>query len=77
MTIMVIDFPNYSCQLSWAQFTVTPRVENPKEPIEEAVVKVAMEEMIASGVFTSTNGNFATVKGARVIDRNVTEYEII
>jgi hypothetical protein len=49
----------------------------PKEPIEEAVVKAAMEEMIASGVFTSTNGNFASVKRARVIDRNVTEYEIV
>ena len=52
-------------------------VENPKEPIEKAAVKQAMEEMIASGVFTSTNGNFAAVKGARVIDRNVTEYEIV
>jgi Protein of unknown function (DUF2922) len=52
-------------------------VENPKEPIEEAVVKSAMEEMIASGIFTSASGNFASVKGARVIDRNVTEYEIV
>ncbi|MEH7179181.1 DUF2922 domain-containing protein [Neobacillus vireti] len=52
-------------------------IESPKEPIEEAVVKQAMEEMIASGVFTSTNGNYASVKGARVIDRNVTEYEIV
>jgi hypothetical protein len=52
-------------------------VENPKEPIDGSVVKAAMEEMIASGVFTSTNGNFASVKGARVIDRNVTEYEIV
>ncbi|MDR7080695.1 hypothetical protein J2Y03_005786 [Neobacillus niacini] len=52
-------------------------VENPKEPIEEAVVKQAMEEMIAAGVFTSKNGNYASVKGARVIDRNVTEYEIV
>lgn len=52
-------------------------VENPKEPIEEAVVKQAMEEIIASGVFTSTNGNFVSVKGASVIDRNVTEYELV
>jgi Protein of unknown function (DUF2922) len=52
-------------------------IDNPKEPIDGSVVKAAMEEMIASGVFTSTNGNFATVKGVRVIDRNVTEYEII
>ncbi|MEH7114046.1 DUF2922 domain-containing protein [Neobacillus niacini] len=52
-------------------------VENPKEPIEEAVVKAAMEEIIASGVFTSANGNYASVKGARVIDRNVTQYEMV
>ena len=52
-------------------------VENPKEPIDGSVIKAAMEEMIASGVFTSTNGNFASVKGARVIDRNVTQYEIV
>jgi hypothetical protein len=52
-------------------------VENPKEPIEEAAVKNAMEEIIASGVFTSANGNFVSVKGARVVDRNVTEYEIV
>jgi hypothetical protein len=48
-----------------------------KAPIEEGVVKAVMEEMIASGIFTSTYGNFASVKGARVIDRNVTEYEIV
>ncbi len=52
-------------------------IENPKEPIDEAAVTLAMEEMIASGVFTSTNGNYASVKGARVIDRNVTEYELV
>jgi hypothetical protein len=52
-------------------------IENPKEPIEEAVVKQAMEEIIASGVFTSATGNYVSVKGARVIDRNVMEYEIV
>lgn len=52
-------------------------IENPKEPIDEAAVKLAMQEMIASGVFTSTNGNYAAVKGARIIDRNVTEYELV
>jgi hypothetical protein len=52
-------------------------VENPKEPIEEAVVKTSMEAIIASGVFYTTNGNLASVKGARVIEQNVTQYEII
>ncbi|WML44056.1 DUF2922 domain-containing protein [Neobacillus sp. PS3-40] len=51
--------------------------DNPKEPIDQAIVKQSMEQIIASGVFYSANGNFATVKGARVIERNVTDYEII
>lgn len=52
-------------------------IDNPKEPIEEAVVKQSMEAMVASGIFTSTNGNYVAVKGARVIERNVTDYELL
>ena len=52
-------------------------VENPTEPIDEAAVKVAMESIIESNAFFSTNGNLAAVDGARVVERNVTEYEIV
>ena len=52
-------------------------LDNPKEPIDQAVVKQSMEQIIASGVFYSANGNLATVQGARVIERNVTDYEIV
>ena len=51
-------------------------LDNPKEPIDQAVVKQSMEQIIASGVFYSANGNLSTVQGARVIERNVTDYEI-
>ena len=51
-------------------------LDNPKEPIDQAVVKQSMEQIIASGVFYSSNGNLSTVQGARVIERNVTDYEI-
>ena len=52
-------------------------VENPTEPIDEAAVKLAMESIIESNAFFSTNGNPVTVDGARVVERNVTEYEIV
>ena len=51
-------------------------LDNPKEPIDQAVVKQSMEQIISSGVFFSANGDFVTVQGARVIERNVTDYEI-
>lgn len=52
-------------------------VDNPKEPIDEAVVKQSMEQIIASDVFTTANGKFVSAQGARVVDRNITEYEIV
>lgn len=51
-------------------------VDNPKEPIDEEVVKLAMEQIITAEVFTTSSGKFVVAKGARVIDRNVTEYEL-
>jgi len=52
-------------------------VDNPKEPVEPAAVKLAMEEMIAANIIRSSNGEFAAIKSARVVERNVTEYEIV
>ncbi|GIN61713.1 hypothetical protein J27TS8_17060 [Robertmurraya siralis] len=51
-------------------------VDAPKGPIDEAEVKAAMEAIIASNAFRSSKGRLANIKGARVIERNVTEYEI-
>ncbi|MDN3019552.1 DUF2922 domain-containing protein [Neobacillus drentensis] len=52
-------------------------IDNPKEPVDEAVVKLSMAQIIASGVFASASGKLVEAKGARVVDRNVTEYELI
>jgi hypothetical protein len=52
-------------------------VDNPVEPIDPAALKVAMEAIIASNAFFSASGNLVSVGGARVVERNVTEYEII
>lgn len=51
-------------------------IDQPKEPINPVEVKLAMEEIISSGAFYSVNGNLTGVSGARVIERNVTDYEL-
>ncbi|WP_077212377.1 DUF2922 domain-containing protein [Bacillus dakarensis] len=52
-------------------------VDNPTEPIDPAAVKTAMESIIASNAFNSTSGDLVAIEGARVVERNVTDYEII
>jgi hypothetical protein len=52
-------------------------IDNPKEPIDTATVKASMNQIIASGVFFSPTGNLVSVKGVRVVERNVTDYEIV
>jgi hypothetical protein len=52
-------------------------VDNPKEPIELATVKDSMNQIIAAGIFFSPTGNLVSVKGARVVERKVTDYEIV
>lgn len=51
-------------------------VDSPKEPIDEEVVKLSMDQIITSDVFTTASGRFVAAKGARVIERNVTDYEL-
>ena len=51
-------------------------IDNPKEPVDPVAVKLAMEEILAANILESSIGSFAEVKGARVVERNVTEYEI-
>ncbi|MDP4164736.1 MAG: DUF2922 domain-containing protein [Bacillota bacterium] len=51
-------------------------LDNPKEPIDEILVKQKMQQILASGVFFSISGNYASVKGARLVERNVTDHQI-
>ena len=51
-------------------------VDNPKEPVNEEVVKLSMAQIIAANIFTTGSGNLVSAKGARVIDRHVTDYEL-
>ena len=51
-------------------------VDNPKEPVDEAVVKQSMADIIASGIITTASGNLVSSQGARIVDRNITDYKL-
>lgn len=51
-------------------------IDSPKEPIDTVLIKQAMEQIIAADIFDNNNGKFVSVKGARVVDRNIVDYEL-
>ncbi|WP_064093108.1 DUF2922 domain-containing protein [Rossellomorea aquimaris] len=52
-------------------------VNDPVEPIDTVQVKAAMDNLIATNVFGSSNGAFVSIEGARVVERNVTDYDVL
>jgi hypothetical protein len=51
-------------------------IGEPIEPVDPENVKQVMDTLIATNVFQSNSGPLVTAEGARVIERNVTEYEV-
>ncbi|WP_312093906.1 DUF2922 domain-containing protein [Niallia sp.] len=51
-------------------------LESPVEPVNSEQVTTVMQSIIAANVLTSTNGDLVAVKGIRLVERNVTDYEI-
>ncbi|MGV3465469.1 MAG: DUF2922 domain-containing protein [Heyndrickxia sp.] len=57
--------------------TATISIDDPIEPVDVAQVKTVMEQVIASNVFQNASGYaYSEMKGARLVDHNVTEYTI-
>ncbi|MFX3661361.1 MAG: DUF2922 domain-containing protein [Ectobacillus sp.] len=50
-------------------------VDSPKQPVDPAAVNAAMDKILASGIFRTLGPN-SRKKGARLIDRTVTDIEI-
>ncbi|MFC0271717.1 DUF2922 domain-containing protein [Metabacillus herbersteinensis] len=58
--------------------TVKLTVESPKEPIDSVAIGTAMDEILAANLFMSADGgDFISKKGARVVERNVTDIELV
>lgn len=53
--------------------TVTIVLEDPIEPVDPAAVNTAMDQVLLHNAFTSSGGDLVEKKGARVVERNVTD----
>lgn len=51
-------------------------VDSPIDPVDPLALSAAMDEIVTSNVFITNGGEFVSKKGARIIDRNVTEIEL-
>lgn len=56
--------------------TVTISLENPIEPVNPDDIKNVMDTVISENVFMSSGGNLVSKKGARIVERTVSEIEI-
>lgn len=52
-------------------------IDSPKEPVDKAAVKQVMDLIIAANIFGGDNLSFISVKEARLVEHNVTDYEIV
>lgn len=48
-------------------------LDNPVDPFDAAAVNSAMDTILSQNAFTSSGGDLAKKKGARIVDRNVTD----
>ena len=51
-------------------------LDNPVEPADSVAINAAMDEIITQSVFGSSGGNLIAKKGARIVERNVTDIDI-
>jgi hypothetical protein len=56
--------------------TVTISLDDPVEPVDAAAVSAAMDTVLAENAFTSSGGDYVSKKGARIVERNVTDIDI-
>ncbi|PWA09027.1 DUF2922 domain-containing protein [Pueribacillus theae] len=53
--------------------TVTISLEDPVDPVNPAEISAAMDTVISENALTSSGGNLVAKKGARIVERTVTE----
>jgi len=55
---------------------VTLSVEEPREGLTAPELLAGMQSIVAQNIFEVQGASFALAKGARIIERNVVEYEL-
>lgn len=53
--------------------TVRVTLDQPVDPYDAVAVKSAMDAILAEDAFTSSGGGLVKGKGARIVERNVTD----
>ncbi len=56
--------------------TVKINVDSPIDPVDPIAITTAMDNILASNIFFTSGGEFVAKKGARVVERNVTDVEL-
>ena len=52
-------------------------IDNPIEPVNSVAVAAAMDTIIAANIFISAGGDLVAKRGARIVERNVADVEIV
>ena len=52
-------------------------VDNPKEPVDPVATKLVMNTIIAANIFSGSNMTFVSAKEVRLVEHNVTGYELV
>ena len=52
-------------------------VDSPIEPIDPIKVKEVMDLIVSANIFAGNTGTFVSPKEARLVEHNVTDYEIV
>ena len=55
---------------------VTLTVDEPRDNVTDAELLAGMQAIIAQNVFEVEGSSLGTVKGARIVERNIVEYEV-
>lgn len=55
---------------------VTLTVDEPRDTVTDAELLAGMQAIIAQDVFEVEGSPLGTVKGARIVERNIVEYEV-
>jgi len=57
--------------------TTTLSIDAPKPNITVTEIQQAMATIMAKNVFIGQGGALSAIKGARIVDRQVTEFEVV
>ncbi|GLC89308.1 DUF2922 domain-containing protein [Lysinibacillus piscis] len=57
--------------------TATITVDHPKAHLTPADIQQVMQTIVEQNVFDSPSGTFTAVKGARIIDRQVSTFTLV